>query len=98
MLNPEGIGIPIAEMPNKTGGKVYRVSCQVRIPAELLGGERRAMHQRKTRADAEKLAEDRFLGLKAYGTEFAKMPAAAQRQAAVAWACSASITQPQGSI
>lgn len=41
--------------------------------------------QRKTKEEAEKLAEDRFLALKKHGTEFSKIPATAQKQAAIAW-------------
>lgn len=84
--HPDGSGIKIAEMPNKTGGATFGVSYQVRIPAQLLGVVgRREMHQRKTKVEAERLAEDRFLSLKKYGTEFSKIPAAAQKQAAIAW-------------
>lgn len=84
--HPVGSRIKIAEMPNKTGGRVYGVSYQVRIPAELLGVPgKREMHQCGTKLLAERYAEDRFLALKAYGTEFAKMPAYAQKQAAMAW-------------
>lgn len=84
--HPKGSGIRIAEMPNKTGGKVYGVSYQVRIPATLLGRiGKREMPQRNTKVEAERLAEDRFLALKKHGTEFSKLPAAAQQQAAIAW-------------
>lgn len=84
--HPPGSGIKIAEMPNKTGGKVYGVSYQVRIPADLLGVPgKREMHQRGTEVEAKRLAEDRFLALKAYGTEFAKIPPDGQKQAAMAW-------------
>lgn len=84
---PEGSGIKIAEMPNKNRGVVFGVSYQVRIPSELLGmPDKREMHQRKTRADAERLAQDRFRALKMHGTEFAKIPAHVQKQAAIAWA------------
>jgi integrase len=84
--HPAGSGIKIAEMPNRTGGRVFGVSFQVRIPAELLGVVgKREMHQRKTKAEAERLAEDRFLALRKHGTEFSKIPAAAQKQAAIAW-------------
>lgn len=84
--HPKGSGIKIAEMPNKTNGKVYGVSFQVRIPAELLGiPGKREMHQRKTKDEAERLAEDRFLALRQHGTEFAKIPADVQKQAAIAW-------------
>lgn len=84
--HPEGSGIKISELPNKTGGKVFGVSYRVSIPGELLGrpGTREQL-QRKTKAEAEKLAEDRFLALRKHGTEFAKLPSTAQRQAAIAW-------------
>jgi integrase len=84
--HPKGSGIKIAEMPNKTGGQSYGVSYQIRIPSELLGvvGKRELL-QRKTKTEAERLAEDRFLALKKHGTEFSKIPADAQKQAAIAW-------------
>lgn len=83
---PTGSGIKIAEMPNRTGGQVFGVSYHVRIPAELLGVPgRREMHQRKTKVEAERLAEDRMLALRQHGTEFSKIPATAQKQAALAW-------------
>jgi hypothetical protein len=73
-------------MPNKTAGKVYGVSYRVRIPAELLGKTGvRETHQRKTQAEAERLAEDRLLALRAHGTSFAELPAKAQKEAAIAW-------------
>lgn len=81
--HPKGSGIRIAEMPNKTGGQVFGVSYQVRIPVELAG--KREMLQRQTRNEAERLAEDRFLALKKHGTEFSKMPGHAQKEAAIAW-------------
>lgn len=84
--HPKGSGIKIAEMPNKTGGVAYGVSYQVRIPAKLLGQVgKREIHQRPTKPEAERLAEDRFVALKKHGTEFAKIPAKAQQQAATAW-------------
>ena len=84
--HPKGSGIKIAEMPNKTKGKVYGVSYQVRIPASLLGvPNKREMHQRGSRAEAERLAEDRFMALKRYGNRFSEIPAKAQEQAATAW-------------
>lgn len=98
--HPKGSGIKIAEMPNRTGGQVFGVCFQVRIPAELLGrkdtkqkdasgktvwGNGREIHQRKTRKDAEQLAEDRFIAFKKHGTEFSKIPADVQKQAAIAW-------------
>lgn len=84
--HPKGSGIKIAEMPNKTAGKVYGVSYQVRVPSELLGiPGKREMHQRKTKDEAERLAEDRFMALKKHGTEFSKIPADAQKHAAIAW-------------
>lgn len=84
--HPKGSGIRIAEMPNKTGGKVFGTSYQVRIPAALLGrvGPREII-AKKSRGEAERFAEDRFLALKKHGTEFAKLPATAQQQAAIAW-------------
>lgn len=83
---PKGSGIKIAEMPNKTAGQAYGVSYQVRIPAELLGVPgKRELLQKRTKAEAERLAEERFLALKKHGTEFSKIPAHAQRQAAIAW-------------
>ncbi len=83
---PKGSGIKIAEIPNKTAGVAYGVSYQVRIPAELVGiPGKRELHQRKTKAEAERLAEDRLIALRKHGSEFAKIPAAAQRQAAIAW-------------
>lgn len=81
--HPSGSGIRIAEMPNKTAGQLYGWSYQVRVPAELAG--KRELHQRSTQAEAERLAEDRFLALKRYGTAFAEIPAEAQKQAAIAW-------------
>lgn len=84
--HPTGSGIKISELPNKTGGKIYGVSYRVRIPAELLGRTGiRETHQRKTRADAERLAEERLLALRAHGTSFADLPAKAQKEAAIAW-------------
>ncbi len=84
--HPKGSGIKIAEMPNKTGGKVYGVSYQVRIPSELLGiPGKREMHQRRTKDEAERLAEDRLLALRRHGTKFSEIPAKAQEQAAIAW-------------
>jgi integrase len=71
-------------MANRTGGQVYGVSYQVRIPAKLAG--RRELHQRGTQQEAERLAEDRFVALKKHGTEFSKIPASVQKEAAVAWA------------
>jgi integrase len=84
--HPKGSGIKIAEIPNRTGGTTYGVSYQVRIPAKLLGKVgQREMPQRPTRAEAERLAEDRYIALKRHGTEFAKIPAKAQQLAATAW-------------
>lgn len=84
--HPAGSGIKISELPNKTAGKVYGVSYRVRIPAELLGKTGvRETHQRKTQAEAERLAEDRLLALRAHGTSFAELPAKAQKEAAIAW-------------
>jgi hypothetical protein len=84
--HPAGSGIKISELPNKTGGKRYGVSYRVRIPATLLGKTGvRETHQRKTRAEAERLAEDRLLALRAHGTNFAELPAKAQKEAAIAW-------------
>ncbi len=84
--HPKGSGIKIAEMPNKTGGRVYGVSYQVRIPADLLGvPNKREMPQRRTKEEAERLAEERFIALKKHGTEFSKIPADFQKQAAIAW-------------
>ncbi len=84
--HPVGSGIKIAEMPNRTGGRVFGVSYQVRVPSELLGvPDKRELHQRKTQAEAERLAEDRFIALKKHGTEFSKIPAEVQKQAAIAW-------------
>ncbi|MEZ0215697.1 MAG: hypothetical protein ACAH89_01040 [Rariglobus sp.] len=84
--HPEKSGIKIAEMPNKTGGKVFGFSYQVRIPSELLGKVgQREIYQRKTKAEAERLAEDRFLALKKHGTAFADIPPTAQKQAVIAW-------------
>jgi len=82
--HPKGSGIKIAQMPNKTGGVAYRESFQIRIPAELTGGKRELV-QRKTQVEAERLAEDRFVALKKHGTEFSKIPADAQKKAALAW-------------
>src|SRR6218665_2177335 len=82
--HPKGSGIKIAEMPNKTAGQAYGVSYQVRIPAELTGGKRE-MFQHRTKAEAERQAEDRLIALKKHGTEFSKIPASAQREAALAW-------------
>lgn len=84
--HPAGSGIKIAEILNRTNGKVYGVSYQVRIPAKLLGVPgKREMFQFATKAEAERAAEDRFIALKSHGTEFAKIPPDAQRQAALAW-------------
>jgi integrase len=84
--HPKGSGIKIAEIPNKTAGVVYGVSYQIRIPAELTGvPNAREQLQRKTKDEAERLAEDRFVALKKHGTEFSKIPAAVQKQAAIAW-------------
>ncbi len=82
--HPEGSGIKIAEIPNKSGGVIYGVSYQIRVPARLTAGKRELL-QKKTRIEAERLAEDRFIALKQHGTEFAKIPAAVQQQAAHAW-------------
>jgi integrase len=82
--HPKGSGIKVAEMVNRTGGRVYNNSFQVRIPAKLSG--RREMHQRPTKQEAERLAEDRFVALKKHGTEFSKIPPSVQKEAAVAWA------------
>lgn len=71
-------------MPNKTDGVAYGVSYQIRIPSKLTGGKRELL-QRSTKRDAEVLAEDRFVALKKHGTEFSKIPANAQREAAIAW-------------
>lgn len=81
--HPKGSGIKVAEMANRTGGHVYGVSYQVRIPAKLAG--RREMHQRATKHEAERLAEDRFVALKQHGTSFSNIPATVQKEAAVAW-------------
>jgi integrase len=84
--HPDAPGIKIAEMPNRTGRKVFGVSYQIRIPGTLLGQpNKREMHQRKTKAEAERLAQDRFMALKKHGTEFSKIPTAVQKQAAIAW-------------
>ncbi len=84
--HPKGSGIKIAEMPNRTGGRVFGVSYQVRVPSELLGvSDKRELHQRKTQGEAKRLAEDRYIALKKHGTEFSKIPADAQKQAAIAW-------------
>ncbi len=84
--HPKGSGIKIAEMPNKTAGVAYGVSYQIRIPAELLGVPgKRELLQRKTKQEAERLAEDRFIALRKHGTEFSKIPAPVQKQAAIAW-------------
>lgn len=83
---PTGSGIKIAEMPNTTGGRVFGVSYRVRIPAKLIGKPgQREMHQRKTKEEAEQLADDRHRALTRHGTEFSRIPATAQRQAALAW-------------
>jgi integrase len=84
--HPPGSGIKIAEMPNRTGGNTFGVSYQVRIPGALLGTPNgRELLQRRTKAEAERLAEDRLLALRQHGTQFASIPADAQRQAAMAW-------------
>ncbi len=96
---PKGSGIKIAEMPNKTGGEVYGVSYQVRIPGELLGiPNGRQLLQRATKAEAERLAEDRFLSLRKHGTEFAKVPADAQRALAAAWGVLADHNKSGGKV
>jgi integrase len=84
--HPIGSGIKIAEIPNKSAGILFGTSFQVRVPARLLGqvGKREIL-QRSTRAEAEQLAEDRFIALKKHGTEFSKIPAKMQKQAALAW-------------
>lgn len=95
--HPKGSGIKIAEMPNRTGGKAYGVSYQVRIPAKLLGVPgKRGIHQRGTKQEAERLAEDRFIALRKHGTEFSKIPAEVQRQAAIAWSKLAEHNAKQG--
>lgn len=82
--HPRGSGIKVAEMPNKTAGVAYGVSYQVRVPSKLTGGKRELL-QRSTKQEAELLAEDRFVALKRHGTEFSKIPANVQREAAIAW-------------
>lgn len=82
--HPAGSGIRVAEIPNKTAGKQYGWSYQVRVPAELTDGNRE-LHQRSSKEDAERLAEDRFVALKKLGTSFADVPAEVQRQVSVAW-------------
>lgn len=90
--HPTGSGIKIAEMPNRTAGEAFGVCFQVRIPAELLGrvgnhplaGQRQIV-QKKTKVEAERFAEDRFVALRKYGTSFADIPPLAQKQAIVAW-------------
>jgi integrase len=82
--HPKASGIKVAEIPNKTAGVAFGVSYQVRIPSKLTGGKRELL-QRSTKHDAELLAEDRFVALKKHGTEFSKIPASAQREAAMAW-------------
>ncbi|HLP01498.1 MAG TPA: hypothetical protein VK163_05700 [Opitutaceae bacterium] len=83
--HPKGSGIRISEIPNRSGGQAYGVSYQIRIPAELLARPTPEKLQRSTKRAAERLAEDRFLALRKHGTEFAKIPAEAQKKAAVAW-------------
>jgi integrase len=84
--HPKGSGIKISRIPNKTGGTAFGNSYQIRIPAKLLGRvDRREVLQRPTEAEAKRLAEDRFMALQKHGTEFSKMPATAQKQAAIAW-------------
>lgn len=80
---PEGSGIRLAEIPNRNAGQVYGVSYQIRVPAKLAG--RREVHQRKTKAEAERLAEDRFLALKEHGKRFSDLPSKVQEEAALAW-------------
>lgn len=80
---PASSGIIIAEIANRTGGEAFGVSYQVRIPAKLAGN--REQHQRKTKIEAETLAEDRFIALKQHGRLFAALPPAAQEEAALAW-------------
>ena len=82
--HPRGSGIRVAEIPNTTAGSIYGTSFQIRVPAKLTGG-RRELHQRKTRRDAERLAEERLLAVKKHGTDIASMPPDALRQAATAW-------------
>ncbi|MBE2216407.1 MAG: tyrosine-type recombinase/integrase [Opitutaceae bacterium] len=85
-VHPEGSGIKVAEVANKTGGDSFGVSYQVRVPSKLLGVPgKREFTQYLTKADAFKHAEDRFLALKGLGTQFAAVPPAVQRQAAMAW-------------
>lgn len=84
--HPEGSGIKITRLANKTGGKVFGHSFRVTIPASLLGKTGvREMHQRKTQAEAERFAEDRCAALRQHGTSFAELPPKAQREASIAW-------------
>lgn len=69
-------------MPNKTGGEAYGDSYQIRIPAELTGGARELL-QRRTQAEAERLAEDRLIALRKHGTEFPRSPQ--MRNARLLW-------------
>jgi len=82
--HPKGSGIRIEERVNETEGKAFNSSFRVRVPAKLTEGKREQW-QRKDRKEAERLAEERLLLLKKHGTEFSKIPASVQRQAAHAW-------------
>jgi integrase len=65
---------------------VYGFSYRVRIPGELLGRRgAREDFQRRTREDAEKIAEDRYLALKKHGTSFAELPPEGQKQTVIGW-------------
>lgn len=84
--HPEDSGIKIIEMPNKTGGQQYGVYYRVRIPAALLGRVgKREVYQFKTKAEALKLAEDRYVALRKHGTSFAELSPTNQKQAIIAW-------------
>ena len=82
--HPKGSGIVISRIDNQNNGVTYGESFEIRIPKKLTS-TKREKYQRKTRQDAIKCAEERFLALKRHGTQFSRIPASIQQEAAIAW-------------
>ena len=82
--HPKGSGIVIDRIVNQNNGVTYGESYEIRVPKKLTNNKREK-YQRKTRHDAIKCAEERFLALKRHGTQFSRIPASIQQEAAIAW-------------